>query len=124
MPYQFDVTRPIYLQIMEEIKKRLFRGQYSAGVKLPSIRDLAKELEVNPNTITRAYMELEREGFLFTKRGQGSFITEEQMKIDEERFKLAEASVEDFVASVKELELEPEHMKLLLDRLRKELDVH
>lgn len=123
MPYQFDATRPIYIQIMEEIKKRLFRGQYDAGVKLPSIRDLAKELAVNPNTITRAYMELEREGFLFTKRGQGSFITEEEKRIEDERFKLAESSIRVFVDAVKELDLQQEHLLVLLDRLRKELNV-
>ena len=77
MKHILDPSRPIYIQIMEEIKKRAVRGQYKPGTQLPSVRELAKEMEVNPNTIARVYMELDREGFIFTRRGHGSFITEE-----------------------------------------------
>ncbi len=64
MTIQLDPTRPIYLQLMEEIKRRTVRGEYAPGSQLPSVRDMAKEMEVNPNTIARVYRELEREGFI------------------------------------------------------------
>lgn len=72
----FDKNTPIYIQIMFEIKKRISTGQLGPGEKLPSVRDLADELKVNPNTIVRAYQELEREGITETKRGMGTFVVE------------------------------------------------
>ena len=84
-PYEFDPNAPIYLQIIGEIKKRSVRGVYSPGSKLPSVRDMAKAMGVNPNTMARAYAELEREGFVFTRRGQGSFVTEDGKKIEAEK---------------------------------------
>ena len=84
---------PIYLQIIGEIKKRSVRGVYSPGSKLPSVRDMAREMGVNPNTMARAYAELEREGFVFTRRGQGSFVTENRRKIEAEKRKLAQSAV-------------------------------
>ena len=64
MPVDFDPTRPIYHQIIETVK-------YRAGAKLPSVREMAREMGANPNTMARAYMELEREGFVTTHRGEG-----------------------------------------------------
>ena len=123
MSYQFDVTRPIYLQIMEEIKMRSVKGMYIPGNKLPSVRDLAKELAVNPNTISRAYMELEREEFLFVKRGQGSFLTKKQERINQERENLAGLAVSQFIDTVKSLELKPLQVQNLFDKLKGELNV-
>ena len=89
MPLDFDPTRPIYLQIIEAVKKRTAQGVYQAGGPLPSVREMAKEMGVNPNTMSRAYMELEREGFITTRRGEGSSITESAKRIDSERRALA-----------------------------------
>ena len=80
--FEFDPNQPIYLQIIAEIKKRFVRGVYAPGAKLPSVRDMAREMRVNPNTMSRAYAELDREGFIFTRRGQGSFVTEKQKTIE------------------------------------------
>ena len=119
--FQFDPTRPIYLQIIEEIKKRAVRAQYGAGEKMPSVRDMAGEMGVNPNTMARAYGELEREGFTFTRRGQGSFLTEDRDRIEAERGRLAEGALARFVGEIEELELGADRVAPLLDRLREEL---
>ena len=121
MSYNLDPTRPIYLQIMEEIKKRTVRGQYKPGTQLPSVRELAKEIGVNPNTIARVYMELEREGFISTRRGQGSFITGESERVEEERKKLADAATKRFVKELMDLELHNGHKGKLLDMVGNKL---
>ena len=118
MSIEFDPTRPIYLQIVEEVKKRAVRGQYPPGCQLPSVREMAKALEVNPNTMSRAYMELEREGFIATRRGQGSFVTEEASRVKEERQRLAIAARDRFVAEVRELGLDAEQVESLLRDIR------
>jgi len=122
MSFEFDPTRPIYLQIMEEIKKRSVRGQYRPGRQLPSVRELARQMNVNPNTMARAYMELEREGFIAAKRGQGSFITEEAHRIEDERRKLAEGARDRFVAEIRELEMEAGQVENLLRPILEEID--
>ena len=117
MSFQFDPTRPIYLQIMEEIKKRSVRGRYPPGSQVPSVREMAGEMGVNPNTVARAYMELEREGFTFTRRGQGSFVVEEEGRIEAERRNLAAAALRRFVSEIRELELRADQIEELLNEL-------
>jgi GntR family transcriptional regulator len=118
---QIDPNRPIYLQIMEEIKKRAVRGQYPPGSQLSSVREMATEMEVNPNTIARVYSELEREGFLFTRRGQGSYITGDASRIEHEREILTEAAVKRFVEEVTALDLRNGHRRELMDLIQKNL---
>ena len=83
---------------------------------------MAKNVGVNPNTIARVYMELEREGFIFTRRGQGSFITEESGRLDDERRKLADDAAEQFIRAVRELELQNGHRRKLIDVIQRKLD--
>ncbi len=89
----FDENTPIYLQIMDLIKQDVCSGRMSMGGKLPSVRDKAIELQVNPNTVQHAYQELESEGIVFTQRGMGTFVTEDEGKIDSVRSELAERLV-------------------------------
>ena len=119
--FEFDPNQPIYLQIIAEIKKRSVRGVYAPGEKLPSVRDMAREMGVNPNTMARAYAELDREGFVFTRRGQGSFVTEKQKTIDAERQKLARKAVARFVAEVGELALSKSQLATLLQKIEEGL---
>lgn len=119
--FEFDPNQPIYLQIIAEIKKRSVRGVYAPGAKLPSVRDMAREMGVNPNTMARAYAELDREGFVFTRRGQGSFVTEKQKTIDAERQKLARKAVARFVAEVGELALSQSQLATLLQKIEEGL---
>ena len=67
-------ARPLYLQIMDEVRRALVLGTLQAEDPVPSVRELAAELVVNPRTVSQAYRELEREGVLYVRRGQGTFV--------------------------------------------------
>ena len=67
--------RPLYVQIMDEIRRALVRGALGPEDPLPSVRELAAELVVNPRTVLQAYQELEREGVVYVRRGQGTFVS-------------------------------------------------
>ena len=69
-------SRPIYEQIKDGLKKLIVTGGLSADERLPSVRALATQLSINPNTIQRAYAELERQGYIYTVKGKGSFVAE------------------------------------------------
>lgn len=75
MAWQFTNDRPVYLQIMDVIKQRIISGEYKAGDKLPAVRELAQEAQVNPNTMQKALSELEREELIFAQRTSGRYVT-------------------------------------------------
>ena len=77
MSWNFTNDRPIYMQIMEKIQLKIICGYYKPGEKLPSVRDIASEAAVNPNTMQKALTELEKTGLVFSKRTSGRFITED-----------------------------------------------
>jgi GntR family transcriptional regulator len=76
LPFDLDPAdrRPIYVQIMDEIRRGIVLGSWRADEPLPSVRQLAVELRVNPNTVQQAYRELERDGVIYVRRGQGSYV--------------------------------------------------
>ena len=80
MEFQCDPTSrvPIYRQLMDQVRQGVARGRLKAGMRLPSVRVLSRELVVNPNTIAHTYAELEREGVLVTRQGLGVFVAEPQ----------------------------------------------
>ncbi len=120
MPWNFDASTPIYLQIMEQIKFRIAVGDYKAGDKLDSVRDLASEAEVNPNTMQKALSELEREGLLFTQRTAGRFITENAETITELRRSLADEQLDLFLKKMYNLGYNnKEVVKLLEDYIQR-----
>lgn len=122
MSFDFDPTRPIYLQIVEELKKRAVRGQYPPGKQLPSVREMAREMGVNANTMARAYLELERAGFTYSRRGQGSFICDDPKRLNTERHLLATAALRRFSDNIKALGLDEAQIIQLLDLLQKEFN--
>ena len=75
----FRDSRPIYEQVKDELRKLVIKGVLETDEKLPSVRELAGSLAINPNTIQRAYRDLEQEGFLYTVAGKGSFVAEHPM---------------------------------------------
>jgi GntR family transcriptional regulator len=83
MKLQCDSTArtPIYRQLIEQVREAVARGRVEAGDRLPSVRQLSKQLVVNPNTIARAYTELEREGLVHTRPGLGVFIASHQPEL-------------------------------------------
>lgn len=91
-------TRPIYVQIMDEIRRAIVLGTAKGGDPLPSVRQLALDLRVNPNTVSQAYRELEREGVVETRRGQGTFVTKSRVTARQLRtlaHEVAERSIRD-----------------------------
>lgn len=99
----FDPNSPIYLQIMRTIKQRIVSGALKAGERLPSVREQAETFAVNPNTVQRAYQELEREGITETKRGMGTFIAEKETLITDIRTEMAGEILRDFIRGMRVL---------------------
>lgn len=100
---EFDNSIPIYVQIMNLLKKDIISGKISPGEKLPSTRELALKYSINPNTSGRIYKEMEREGVSFTKRGLGTFVTESNEKIEEIRKEMASELISNFIKGMTEL---------------------
>ena len=78
-------TRPIYEQVAEKFKALILKGAMQADEQMPSVRSLAMELSINPNTIQKAYTELEREGFIYTVKGRGNFIAGTEKLLEEKK---------------------------------------
>ena len=78
-------TRPIYEQIVERFKMLILKGVMREGEQMPSVRSLAMELSINPNTIQKAYAELERQGFIYTVKGRGNFVAADGNLMEERR---------------------------------------
>ncbi len=116
----FDENIPIYLQIMDLIKKGIIKGNLKGGEKLPSVRELAEKLKVNPNTVQKAYQELEREEIIFTLRGIGSFVTEDKNKILKLKENMAHEILKNFVKNMKELNISDEEILDLVSKFLKE----
>lgn len=91
----YQDRRPIYEQITERFRTLIYQGALPAGFRLPSVRQLAMELSINPNTIQRAYMTLEQEGLIYPVKGKGNFVAETSL--------IQEKSKEDFRKDFKEL---------------------
>ena len=114
MPWNLDSSRPIYLQIIERVQMDIITGRYQPGDKLPSVRDLAQEAAVNPNTMQKALSKLERSGLIYSQRTSGRFITEDKELIHQMKKELAAAEVSAFVAHMKQLGITPEEIRQLL----------
>ena len=96
MKIEFSPNTPIYIQVMEYIKE-IVTGHLLPGDKIPSVRELASELQVNPNTIQRTFQELERDGVVVTRRGMGRYVTNEGEKIMELRKEMAKELLHSFI---------------------------
>ena len=103
MEWTFRNDLPIYSQLVDKIKLAIVSGALPPGERLASVRDLAMEAGVNPNTMQRALQELEREGLVFSQRTAGRFVTEDITVIDEIKKKLAKGQIESFLKAMKEL---------------------
>lgn len=124
MPWNLDSSRPIYLQIIERVQMDIITGRYQPGDKLPSVRDLAQEAAVNPNTMQKALSELERSGLIYSQRTSGRFITEDKELIHQMKKELAAAEVSAFVAHMKQLGITPEEVRQLLAETIEEEENH
>lgn len=123
----FDATQPIYWQLAQRIRRQIVRGDLKPGEKLPSVREMAFESGVNPNTVQRTYSELERMEIVETRRGQGTFVTERTQILDQLRAQLKEEQIGRFVKDMEEMGYSSEEMikglrDYLADDRRKEMD--
>jgi len=102
------------MQIINKFKRELVMGIIKPGDKMPSARDLAKELGINPNTAARVYNELERDSLCFTKRGVGTFMTEDENMIKTIKHEMAEELIKEFLQGMSELGFTKEEMMDLI----------
>lgn len=116
----FNDNLPIYVQIMNLIKKRVISGELKGGDKLASVRELSTELKVNPNTIQRSYQELERENLVFTQRGMGTFVTEDMEVIRDLKKNMASNMIKSFITEMKSLGYSPKEIVDLVDERARE----
>jgi DNA-binding transcriptional regulator YhcF (GntR family) len=100
---EFEGNIPIYIQIMDMIKRDIITKKIKEGDKLPSVREMADNLKVNPNTIQRVYQELEREGVTFTQRGMGTFITKDKKVILSLKSEMAKEVIISFIDGIESL---------------------
>jgi len=110
---------PIFSQIMEGVRLAVATGRVQPGDRIPSIRDLAVDLRVNPNTVAKAYQELERASIVEVRRGMGYFVvgaTNGQIT-ERERLALLESRVEETLSAALELGFEPDEVKAAIDRV-------
>lgn len=100
---EFNSALPIYLQVMMAVKRDVVLGGLPLGEKMPSVRDLAIQYTINPNTASRVYRELEAEGVCFTRRGMGTFVTEEAEKVQQIKEEMAEELITQFLEGMQQL---------------------
>ncbi len=108
---------PIYVQIVDQVKSATASGLLKAGEQLPSVRELAVSLTVNPNTIARAYQELERDGIIYTARGRGTFIADTSQRLTlEVRLKTLEQHIERLLVEAYHLDISKAQLLDLITR--------
>ncbi len=122
MAWEFKDQRPIYIQLIEQIKLKIISGEYKPGQKFPTVRELAEEASVNPNTIQKALAELERTGFVYSQRTSGRFITEDVDMIKDIKTDIAKDQAINFLESMKKLGLNSEEIMKFVEKMVKEME--
>lgn len=120
MQWKLSDDRPIYVQLMETITAAIASGTLAAGSRLPSVREMAAQAGVNPNTMQRALAELEREGLLYSQRTAGRFVTDQGDRITQKRKELAMQQIRIFLSSMKEMGYTSEQTLNLIQQAVKE----
>ena len=120
MQWQFSNEMPIYSQLVEQIKIGIVSGMFPPGERLPSVRDLATEAGVNPNTMQRAMTELERDGLVYSQRTAGRFVTEDHAVIQAAKRDLAQRHIHAFLAAMLRLGYSREEIISLLEQEHQE----
>lgn len=122
MPWEFRNDAPIYAQLVDLLQRKLVTGELAPGQRLPSVRELAGEAGVNPNTMQRAMSELERQGLVFSQRTSGRFVTEDEGLVNSLREQMARKQAEEFLEGMSQLGFGPEEILPFLERVRKETE--
>ena len=101
MEFEFNSTTPIYIQIIEQIKTDIISGKIGIGERLPSVREIALKLKVNPNTVQKALSDLELAGLIYTERTNGKFVTENLALIEKYKKEYADRLANSFLENMK-----------------------
>ena len=120
MAWTLDSGRPVDAQIIERLQLDIITGRYKPGEKLPSVRELASEAAVNPNTMQKALSELEQSGLLYTQRTSGRFITEDTELIHRLKNDLATMQVREFIRKMRQMGLGDNEILQLINTIMKE----
>ncbi len=120
---EFRANYPIYLQIAEDLKRRIVIGELKPGDKLPSNAELAMAYQVNPNTVQRIYRQLESEGISFSKRGIGTFLTDDATMPNRLRQEIGTSVSKNFLAQMRTYNFTNEEILQLLQAQWKEGDI-
>ena len=113
---EFKSNTPIYLQVIEDIKSKIIVGEIKPGEKLPSSRELAVMYDINPNTAARIYTEMERVGISYTKRGIGTFVTDDKKVFDEMKTQIISGIVYKFVDDMRSMGYDDKSMEVELKK--------
>ena len=100
MEFNFDNERPIYIQLVELIRIEIVSGKFKKGERIPSVRELALMMKVNPNTMQKALNELENQKLIYTERTNGKFVTEDEKLIENVKKELAKEKVNNYLDSM------------------------
>lgn len=103
MDFIFEMDRPIYIQLVEQLKLYIITGKLVSGSRIPSVRDFAMQAKVNPNTMQKALIELEEEGLIYTERTNGKFVTENKELIENMKKNLAQKTGEEYLNAMKKI---------------------
>ena len=120
MEWKFRSDLPIYSQLVDQIKLGIVSGSLLPGERLMSVRDMATEAGVNPNTLQRALQELERDGMVYSQRTAGRFVTENMQVIERAKKKFAEEQIRSFLGAMKKLGYQREEIFALLKEKEEE----
>lgn len=120
MRLDFDLSIPIYQQIIDEFRRQVARGQLAPGDRIPSQRELAQQARVNPNTVQRAYREMEQMGLTETLRGQGTFIRNDPSLVRQIRVEMAQEALRNFVLEMRSLGFKDDEVMQLTEEALQE----
>lgn len=119
MGWSFSPNAPIYIQISESLKNAMLKGIYPPGSQLPSVRQIAKDAAVNPNTVQKSVSLLESEGLVVVRGTQGCFVTEDTAFLNKAKRQTAQRLAKEIALAAKDISIEPE---LLLNLIKEEFD--
>ena len=116
MEWSIVAGRPVYLQLIEQLELAIVVGEYPPGEKIPGVRDLAAQAQVNPNTMQRALADLEREGLMHSNRTSGRYVTEDRSMIAQIREQIADERISEFLAGMSQLGFTEQEILSLLEK--------
>jgi len=116
MAEDFQVSKPIYMQIVDKITSEIVQGKRQPGDKLPSVREMAVQMGVNPNTVQRTYAELERLGIVETRRGQGTFVSGNKDLTEELGRNMQDEIIKSFIQKMEEIGVDKKRLVTLLQQ--------